>query len=78
MERVLQSYFFSKLGKSADDTESLFFKDAAASVQASVDQMKTYVKESNQLQAEFIDSKIKLVESSILKHDLELKIRQAK
>lgn len=78
MERVLQSYFFLKLGKSANDTESLFFKDAASSVQASVDQIATYVKESNQLTADFIESKIKIVEKSILKHNLELKIWQAK
>jgi hypothetical protein len=47
-------------------------------VQASIDQMVASVNESNQLHSDFISTKIKLVEQSILKHDLELKIMKAK
>lgn len=47
-------------------------------MQASVDQMVSSVKESSQLHSDFINTKIKLVEQSILKHDLELKIMKAK
>ena len=78
MERVIQSYFFLKLGKKAENNDTQFFKDAACSVQASVDQMVASVNESNQLHSDFISTKIKLVEQSILKHDLELKIMKAK